>query len=104
MIRAHFDLTESPFSAEPLALLPQREVLDTLRVHCQQGGLCVIVGEPGTGKQERHQARALPARFAGAPRVSQGPVVSLDLNCPVAPPQRSIAGGTPFPGLEARLG
>ena len=51
MIRAHFGLAKDPFSAENLALLPhQREVLDTLRVHCQQGGLCVIVGEPGTGK------------------------------------------------------
>lgn len=51
MIRAHFGLVKEPFSAENLTLLPlQREVLDTLRVHCQQGGLCVIVGEPGTGK------------------------------------------------------
>jgi type II secretory pathway predicted ATPase ExeA len=31
-------------------LLQQRKVLDTVRVHCQQAGLCVIVGEPGTGK------------------------------------------------------
>jgi MSHA biogenesis protein MshM len=51
VIRAHFGLAKEPFSAENLALLPeQREVLETLRVHCQQGGLCVIVGEPGTGK------------------------------------------------------
>ncbi|MBK7584470.1 MAG: DDE-type integrase/transposase/recombinase [Myxococcales bacterium] len=51
VIRAHFGLAKDPFSAESLTLLPhQREVLDTLRVHCQQGGLCVIVGEPGTGK------------------------------------------------------
>ncbi len=51
MIRAHFGLAKDPFSAADLSLLPhQREVLDTLRVHCQQGGLCVIVGEPGTGK------------------------------------------------------
>jgi MSHA biogenesis protein MshM len=51
MIRAHFGLAKDPFSADQVLLLPhQREVLDTLRVHCQQGGLCVIVGEPGTGK------------------------------------------------------
>lgn len=51
MIRAHFGLPRDPFSSENIALLPQqREVLDTLRVHCQQGGLCVVVGEPGTGK------------------------------------------------------
>ncbi|MCP4449492.1 MAG: hypothetical protein GY811_29780 [Myxococcales bacterium] len=31
-------------------LAHQQEILDTLRVHCQQGGLCVVVGEPGTCK------------------------------------------------------
>jgi type II secretory pathway predicted ATPase ExeA len=51
MIRSHFGLSQNPFSSDELGLLPQQqEVLDTLRVHCQQGGLCVIVGEPGTGK------------------------------------------------------
>ena len=51
MIRAHFGLAKDPFSIADLTLLPhQREVLDILCVHCQQGGLCVIVGEPGTGK------------------------------------------------------
>jgi len=51
MIRAHFGLPKDPFSAEKLTLLPhQREVIDILRVHCQQGGFCVVVGEPGTGK------------------------------------------------------
>jgi MSHA biogenesis protein MshM len=51
MIRAHFGLAKDAFSAENLTLLPhQQEVLDTLRVHCQQGGLCIVVGEPGTGK------------------------------------------------------
>jgi type II secretory pathway predicted ATPase ExeA len=57
MIRAHFGLAKDPFSSEKLSLLPQqREVLDTLRVHCQQGGFCVIVGEPGTGKTVVKQA------------------------------------------------
>ncbi|MFZ5895123.1 MAG: ExeA family protein [Myxococcota bacterium] len=51
MIRAHFGLAKDPFSSESITLLPyQREVLDILRVHCQQGGFCLIVGEPGTGK------------------------------------------------------
>jgi len=51
MIRAHFGLERDPFSQDNLTLLPhQQEVFDTLRVHCQQGGLCIIVGEPGTGK------------------------------------------------------
>ncbi|MEK7615549.1 MAG: AAA family ATPase, partial [Patescibacteria group bacterium] len=32
-------------------LLPhQQTIFDTLRVHCQQGGLCLVMGEPGTGK------------------------------------------------------
>jgi type II secretory pathway predicted ATPase ExeA len=51
MIRSHFGLDRNPFAREGRQLLPrQQEVLETLRVHCQQGGLCVIVGEPGTGK------------------------------------------------------
>jgi len=51
MIRAHFGLERSPFAQDNPALLPhQQEVFDTLRVHCQQGGLCLVVGEPGTGK------------------------------------------------------
>lgn len=51
MIRAHFGLDKNPFAPDEIGLLTQqREVFDTLRVHCQQGGLCVIVGEPGTGK------------------------------------------------------
>jgi len=51
MIRAHFGLDRDPFANDNLTLLPhQQEVFDTLRVHCQQGGLCVVVGEPGTGK------------------------------------------------------
>jgi type II secretory pathway predicted ATPase ExeA len=51
MIRAHFGLDRNPFSQDNLTLLPQQqEVFDTLRVHCQQGGLCLVVGEPGTGK------------------------------------------------------
>ena len=51
MIRAHFGLDRHPFSQDNLTLLPQQqEVFDTLRVHCQQGGLCLVVGEPGTGK------------------------------------------------------
>ena len=57
MIRAHFGLDQNPFSADTPALLPhQQEIFDTLRVHCQQGGLCVIVGDPGTGKSVIKQA------------------------------------------------
>ncbi len=57
MIRAHFGIDKNPFSADSPTLLPQQqEVFDTLRVHCQQGGLCVVVGEPGTGKSVIKQA------------------------------------------------
>ncbi len=57
MIRAHFGIDRHPFSTDNPALLPhQQEIFDTLRVHCQQGGLCVVVGEPGTGKSVIKQA------------------------------------------------
>lgn len=51
MIRAHFGIDKNPFSTEacePLA--HQQEILDTLKVHSQQGGFCVVMGPPGTGK------------------------------------------------------
>lgn len=51
MIRAHFGLQKNPFATESLALLThQQEVFDILKVHAQQGGLCLVLGEPGTGK------------------------------------------------------
>ncbi|MCF6312034.1 MAG: hypothetical protein L3J39_06245 [Verrucomicrobiales bacterium] len=52
MIRAHFGLSSNPFTTTkntPLMEHQQRH-FDTLKVHSQQGGLCVILGEPGTGK------------------------------------------------------
>ncbi len=57
MIRSYFGAHENPFARDVRQLLPrQQEVFETLRVHCQQGGLCVIVGEPGTGKSVIKQA------------------------------------------------
>lgn len=51
MIRAFFGLTETPFVPREIKLLPQQQQIhDTLRVHCQQGGLCLVLGTPGTGK------------------------------------------------------
>ncbi len=51
MIRSYFGLTDNPFALRDIELLPhQQEIHDTLRVHCQQGGLCLVVGRPGTGK------------------------------------------------------
>ena len=51
IIRSFYGLTQNPFEPRELELLPQqREIHDTLKVHCQQGGLCLILGVPGTGK------------------------------------------------------
>ena len=51
MIRSHFGLENNPFdNREPTLLAHQQEVLDTLLVHARQGGLCIVMGEPGTGK------------------------------------------------------
>jgi type II secretory pathway predicted ATPase ExeA len=51
MLRSFFGLAENPFAPRRIILLPQQqEIYDTLRVHCQQGGLCLVVGIPGTGK------------------------------------------------------
>ncbi len=51
MIRSYFGLTDNPFALRDIQLLShQQEIHDTLRVHCQQGGLCLVVGRPGTGK------------------------------------------------------
>ena len=51
MIRSFYGLTQNPFDHRELKLLPhQQEIYDTLRVHSQQGGLCLLLGVPGTGK------------------------------------------------------
>lgn len=51
MIRAYFGIEQNPFSIENTTLLKQQQdIFDTLKVHTQQGGLCMIMGEPGTGK------------------------------------------------------
>ena len=51
MIRSFYGLTQNPFDTRELQLLPQQqEIHDTLKVHCQQGGLCLVLGVPGTGK------------------------------------------------------
>ena len=51
MIRSFYGLSENPFSCENLTLLPaQQEIYDTLTVHNNQGGFCLIMGMPGTVK------------------------------------------------------
>ncbi len=57
MIRTYFGLELEPFHPSHISPLPmQEEILSTLRVHCQQGGLCVLLGQPGTGKSVIKQA------------------------------------------------
>lgn len=51
MIRAFFGIDINPFSNDNILLLShQQEVFDVLKVHSFQGGLCLLMGEPGTGK------------------------------------------------------
>jgi MSHA biogenesis protein MshM len=52
MIRTYFGLLREPFAHEekPTLLDQQQRHFDILQVHSQQGGLCVLLGEPGTGK------------------------------------------------------
>ena len=51
MIRSFYGLSQDPFDLRDLQLLPgQQEIYDTLTVHSQQGGLCLVLGVPGTGK------------------------------------------------------
>ena len=51
MIRAFYGISENPFSGRNIQLLPhQQDIYDTLKVHSLQGGLCLVLGVPGTGK------------------------------------------------------
>ena len=62
MIRAFYGLTENPFAMRDIQLLPhQCQIHDTLKVHCQQGGFCLVLGNPGTGKSViKESLRQLP--------------------------------------------
>ncbi len=52
MIRAFYGINVNPFAIDQKVelLKHQQEVLDILKVHAYQGGLCLLMGEPGTGK------------------------------------------------------
>ncbi len=51
MIRAFYGIDKNPFSIDEIKLLEhQKDVFEILKVHASQGGLCLLLGEPGTGK------------------------------------------------------
>jgi|SRR5665213_3072966 len=78
MIRSHFGLQRNPFDPEALTLLAhQQEIFDILRVHAQQGGLCLVLGEPGTGKSVLKQTL-----LTHDPKRMITPVVNRTLHSP----------------------
>ena len=51
MINAIWGISNEPFRRDKLTLLPQQnQILDIIKIHAQQGGFSVIVGDPGVGK------------------------------------------------------
>lgn len=51
MIKSIFGLTKEPFNRSELSLLPQqKQIFDIVKIHSQQGGFSVVIGEPGVGK------------------------------------------------------
>jgi ATP-dependent 26S proteasome regulatory subunit len=66
MIRSRFGLEHHPFDlARKSPLLPhQKDIFETLKVHCRQGGFCLVMGEPGTGKSIIKHALPNPSSCA----------------------------------------
>jgi type II secretory pathway predicted ATPase ExeA len=51
MIRSFFGISKNPFTNDNNKLLEhQMEIYDIIKVHSRQGGFCLLMGEPGTGK------------------------------------------------------
>ncbi len=51
MIKSIFGVTKEPFNRSDLALLPQqKKIVDIIKIHSQQGGFSVVIGNPGVGK------------------------------------------------------
>lgn len=51
MIRAFYGIDKNPFAFDQIELLNhQQEIFDILSVHSYQGGFCLLMGEPETGK------------------------------------------------------
>ena len=50
-LKSNFGITKVPFfQAETKLLNQQWEIFNIINIHSQQGGLCVITGDPGVGK------------------------------------------------------
>lgn len=51
MINSLFGITKEPFNRDNLNLLPQqKEALEMIKIHAQQGEFSVITGQPGVGE------------------------------------------------------
>jgi len=51
MIKSIHAITKEPFNRSNSALLrQQKEIVDIIKIHSQQGGFSVVIGEPGVGK------------------------------------------------------
>jgi len=51
MIKALLGITKEPFNHTDLPLLAQQKhIVDLVKIHAQQGGFSVIIGQPGVGK------------------------------------------------------
>ncbi len=51
MIKSIHAITKEPFNRTNLTLLSQqKEIFEIIKIHSQQGGFSVIMGEPGVGK------------------------------------------------------
>lgn len=51
MITSIHGITKEPFNRHDLApLAQQKQIFDIIKIHSQQGGFSVVVGEPGVGK------------------------------------------------------
>lgn len=51
MIKSIWGITQEPFKRDKLTLLPpQKQILDIIKIHAQQGGFSVVIGDPGVGK------------------------------------------------------
>ncbi len=51
MITSTFGITHEPFNRTDMTLLAQQKsIFDIIKIHAQQGGFSVIIGNPGVGK------------------------------------------------------